>query len=111
VRVNNRIEKLAMADGHGELPLPPHALVTIDPNSRVLRQQDYIDAWKAIEDKKKAKNETNPSLMLLAARCQHAAQIRLARLPQQRRALRRTFPRQAGQHKHAASSSTNWTSA
>jgi hypothetical protein len=57
VRVNNRIEQLAMADGHGELPLPPHALVTIDPNSRVLRQQDYIDAWKAIEDKKKAKNE------------------------------------------------------
>ncbi|SHN44715.1 Peptidase family M1 [Duganella sacchari] len=53
VRINNRIEKLAMADGHGELPLPPHALVTIDPNSRVLRQQDYIDAWKAIEDKKK----------------------------------------------------------
>ncbi|WP_229215695.1 M1 family metallopeptidase [Duganella sp. CY15W] len=53
VRINNRVEKLAMADGHGELPLPPHALVTIDPNSRVLRQQDYIDAWKAIEDKKK----------------------------------------------------------
>ena len=53
VRINKRIEKLAMADGHGELPLPPHALVTIDPNSRVLRQQDYIDEWKAIEDKKK----------------------------------------------------------
>ncbi|MYM26225.1 M1 family peptidase [Duganella sp. FT135W] len=53
VRINNRIEKLAMSDGHGELALPPHALVTIDPQSRVLRQQDHIDEWKAIEDKKK----------------------------------------------------------
>ncbi|HEX5342192.1 MAG TPA: M1 family metallopeptidase [Duganella sp.] len=55
VRINNRIEKLAMANGEGELALPPHALVTIDPQSRVLRQQDHIDEWKAIEDKKKAK--------------------------------------------------------
>ena len=53
VRINNRIEKLAMSDGHGELTLPPHALVTIDPMSRVLRQQNHIDEWKAIEDKKK----------------------------------------------------------
>ncbi|MTV41882.1 M1 family metallopeptidase [Duganella radicis] len=53
VRINNRIEKLAMSDGHSELALPPDALVTIDPRSRVLRQQDHIDEWKAIEDKKK----------------------------------------------------------
>jgi aminopeptidase N len=56
VRVNNRIEKLAMSNGEGELALPPNALVTIDPQSRVLRQQAHIDEWKAIEDnKKKAK--------------------------------------------------------
>ena len=55
VRINNRIEQLAMTNGEGELALPPHALVTIDPQSRVLRQQDHIDAWKAVEDEKKAK--------------------------------------------------------
>ncbi|MYM66108.1 M1 family peptidase [Pseudoduganella sp. FT55W] len=53
VRINNRIEKLAMSNGEGELTLPPNALVTIDPMSRVLRQQHHIDEWKAIEDKKK----------------------------------------------------------
>jgi aminopeptidase N len=53
VRINDRIEKLPMTDGHGELTVPPHALVTIDPMSYVLRQQAWIDEWKAIEDKKK----------------------------------------------------------
>jgi len=53
VRINNRIEKLAMTGGHGELALPPNALVTVDPMSRVLRQQNHIDEWKATEDKKK----------------------------------------------------------
>ena len=53
VRINDRIEKLAMTNGEGELALPPNALVTIDPQSRVLRQQDHIDEWKAIEDQKK----------------------------------------------------------
>jgi aminopeptidase N len=53
VRINHRIEKLAMSNGEGELALPPNALVTIDPMSRVLRQQNHIDEWKAIEDQKK----------------------------------------------------------
>jgi aminopeptidase N len=53
VRINGRTERLAMGDGHGELPLPPNATVTIDPQSRVLRQQHHIDEWKAIEDQKK----------------------------------------------------------
>jgi aminopeptidase N len=53
VRVNDRIEKLPMTDGHGELTLPAHALVTIDPYSRVLRQQAHIDAWKRDEDARK----------------------------------------------------------
>lgn len=53
VRINDRIEQLAMTDGSGELSLPPYAIVTIDPHSRVLRQQNYIDEWKTIEDQKK----------------------------------------------------------
>jgi hypothetical protein len=52
VRVNNRIEQLPMSDGHGELSLPAHALVTIDPQSRVLRQLAQIDEWKLAEGKK-----------------------------------------------------------
>jgi len=33
VCVEDRLEKLAMADGDGELTLPTHAIVTIDPQS------------------------------------------------------------------------------
>ena len=57
VRVNDRIEKLAMADGHGELTLPARAMVTIDPYSRVLRQEAHIDAWKRDEAARKKKKE------------------------------------------------------
>ncbi len=56
VRVNERIERLAMKDGKGELQLPPHARVTIDPDSRVLRHAPHIDAWKAQQDKKTKKD-------------------------------------------------------
>jgi aminopeptidase N len=55
VRVNERIEKLPMSDGVGVITMPPHAMVTIDPMSRVLRQQPWIDAWKAADEKKKSK--------------------------------------------------------
>ncbi|MRW87273.1 M1 family peptidase [Pseudoduganella sp. FT26W] len=55
VRINERIEKLPMTDGTGELSLPAHAQVTIDPMSRVLRQQAWIDEWKAADAKKKSK--------------------------------------------------------
>jgi len=55
VRINERIEKLPMTDGSGELSLPAHAQVTIDPMSRVLRQQAWIDEWKAADAKKKSK--------------------------------------------------------
>jgi aminopeptidase N len=57
VRVDNRIEKLAMTDGKGELTLPPRALVTIDPNSRVLRQLAHIDEWKLQEEARKKKEK------------------------------------------------------
>jgi aminopeptidase N len=55
VRVNDRMEKLAMTDGHGELTLPARALVTIDPYSRVLRQEAHIDTWKRDEAARKKK--------------------------------------------------------
>ncbi|QJD91242.1 M1 family metallopeptidase [Duganella dendranthematis] len=55
VRVNQRIEKLPMSDGVCVVTVPPHAMVTIDPMSRVLRQQPWIDAWKAADEKKKSK--------------------------------------------------------
>ena len=42
-----------MTDGHGELTLPARALVTVDPYSRVLRQEAHIDAWKRDEDARK----------------------------------------------------------
>jgi hypothetical protein len=54
VRVNDRIETVAMANGHGILPLPADANFTIDPHSKVLRQSDAIDAfqaWKASQPK------------------------------------------------------------
>ncbi len=57
VRVGDHIAKVAMADGKGELTLPPQALYTIDPSSRVLRQLAHIDEWRLQEEarKKKAK--------------------------------------------------------
>jgi hypothetical protein len=57
VRVDDRVVKLAMADGRGELTLPANAVYTIDPASRILRQQAHIDEWQRAEEarKKKAK--------------------------------------------------------
>lgn len=56
VRVNDRIERLSMANGQGTLQLPPNARVTIDPASRVLRHAPHIDAWKAEQNQTKKKN-------------------------------------------------------
>lgn len=50
-----RIVQLPMGDGRGELTLPAHALYTVDPASRVLRQEAHIDAWKRDEDERKKK--------------------------------------------------------
>ena len=36
-----------MANGRGHVALPPHALYTIDPHSRVLRAQPHIAAYQA----------------------------------------------------------------
>jgi hypothetical protein len=55
VRVGDRIERLDMADGKGELTLPAGELYTIDPHSRVLRQEAHIDEWQADEKERKKK--------------------------------------------------------
>jgi len=55
VRVGERIEKLSMADGKGELTVPAGVLYTIDPHSRVLRQEAHIDAWQADEKERREK--------------------------------------------------------
>ena len=46
VRVDGRDVMLPMSGGEGHVNLPPHALYTIDPHSRVLRALPYIDAWQ-----------------------------------------------------------------
>ncbi|MTW11095.1 M1 family peptidase [Pseudoduganella eburnea] len=55
VRVGDRIERLDMADGKGELKVPAGELYTIDPRSRVLRQEAHIDEWQADEKERKKK--------------------------------------------------------
>jgi hypothetical protein len=46
VRVDGRDIDVAMADGHGRIEMPPHALYTIDPHSRVLREEPRFKAWQ-----------------------------------------------------------------
>ncbi len=46
VRVDGRDVDVAMLDGHGHVDLPPRALYTIDPHSRVLRARPYLGAWR-----------------------------------------------------------------
>ncbi|HEX7986769.1 MAG TPA: M1 family metallopeptidase [Duganella sp.] len=50
-----RLVQLPMSGGSGELTLPANALYTIDPGSRVLRQQAHIDEWKRDDDERKKK--------------------------------------------------------
>lgn len=46
VRVDGRDIDVAMADGRGRIELPPQALYTIDPHSRVLREEPRFKAWQ-----------------------------------------------------------------
>ncbi len=54
VRVNDHVETVPMAGGHGTIELPADADFTIDPHAKILRQSDAIDAfqaWKATQPK------------------------------------------------------------
>jgi aminopeptidase N len=50
-----RIAQLPMTEGRGELTLAANAHYTVDPASRVLRQEAQIDEWKRDEDERKKK--------------------------------------------------------
>ena len=57
VRVNDRVVSLPMSDGTGEVPVPPFAAITLDPESKILMQSDAIDrfqSWDAAQPKKTA---------------------------------------------------------
>ena len=43
VRVDGRVVTLPMADGHGSIALPPHATVTLDPQSKILRREKRFE--------------------------------------------------------------------
>jgi aminopeptidase N len=54
VRVGERVVTLPMDSGHGELPLGANEDFTLDPHSKLLRQSDAIDqfrAWKSAQPK------------------------------------------------------------
>jgi aminopeptidase N len=52
VRVGERVVTVPMASGQGELELESNADITLDPHSKLLRQSDAIDqfrAWKSTQ--------------------------------------------------------------
>jgi len=55
VRVGDRVVTLPMTDGHGDVALPDRAGYTIDPESKLLRRDVGMEAYRAYLDKKKAK--------------------------------------------------------
>jgi len=57
VEVDGRLHTLAMRDGHGSFTAPRRAHILIDPQNKVLRQLDFIEAYRArkAEDEAPAK--------------------------------------------------------
>jgi aminopeptidase N len=47
VRVNNKIVRVAMDKGQGQIQLPAHASFTIDPAAKLLKHEPQIEAWLA----------------------------------------------------------------
>jgi hypothetical protein len=47
VEVDGEPRVVPMTRGRGEIELRPDSHVLIDPDNIVLRQMDFIDAWKA----------------------------------------------------------------
>lgn len=50
VRVDGRIVTLPMADGHGSIALPPHATVTLDPHSKILRREKRFEVFQRYQE-------------------------------------------------------------
>jgi aminopeptidase N len=55
VSVDGQVVTLPMTDGMGDLTLPPHALYTLDPGSKLLRRDVGIEAYQDYVKKRKAK--------------------------------------------------------
>lgn len=53
VRIGDRIVTLPMADGRGDVTLPEGASYTIDPDSKLLRRDTGIEAYRDYMDKRK----------------------------------------------------------
>ena len=49
VEVDGERRRVPMTRGRGEIELQPESHVLIDPDNAVLRQLDFIDAWKAAQ--------------------------------------------------------------
>jgi aminopeptidase N len=50
VRVDGRIVTLPMADGRGSIALPPHATVTLDPQSKILRREKRFELFQRYQE-------------------------------------------------------------
>jgi aminopeptidase N len=55
VRVGNRIETVAMADGRGSISVPAGTTYTIDPHSKVLRRLEHIEAFQEYQNSRRKK--------------------------------------------------------
>jgi aminopeptidase N len=55
VEIDGRVQTVAMAGGRGQIAVPTGAHVLIDPQNKVLRQMDVIDALQAYKAAQKAK--------------------------------------------------------
>ncbi len=53
VRIDGKRVTLPMTDGTGEVPADEWSVVTLDPDSKLLRQSDAIDAYQAWRDAQK----------------------------------------------------------
>lgn len=55
VRVGDRVEKVAMVGGSGQLTVAKGATVTLDPHSRVLRRAEHIEEFQKFKEEQAKK--------------------------------------------------------
>jgi aminopeptidase N len=53
VRVGDRVERVPMTDGRGQVAVPAGATFTVDPESKVLRREPHIEAWQKYDEAQK----------------------------------------------------------
>jgi aminopeptidase N len=55
IRIDGRTVTLPMTDGRGSITVPRHAAVTIDPQSKVLRQEPQFERYRQWKEEQKKK--------------------------------------------------------